>query len=734
MAKSTSPAPVSVVPARADGVVSLPAWLCVAAAAALTLWIVLTTLNVIRTGWVAIPVADDWDRWITLMRDHYGLGWFFAEHVDHRLVIARLFFTVDHLAFDGRGWFLIISSVVIQLVSGWMLWRLAGRAYPQHSSERLMQGLVVVCCVLSAQQWVNFIWPFQVQFPLVYCAAAGALYALWKATEQNWSRGWLAGSMALAVVATYSMANGILVWLVMLIAAFWLGMPRKWMAAIGAGWVLVGVAYFYGWHSFTASRMGTIERLPRMLVFWPGHLGSPMYPLSALARSYESKLAVGVVAGTLLAIVLLAGFIALWRRREHFNNARAILLFYCVFLAITSGAMAYGRSPFDLIECYSPRYLTPSYLFWSAMLLWTWPWLRRFLSRNLLYAGLCAAILTGIAIHQRVVLHEVRDRENGERLGEVAIVNNVLDPEPWHWLFHTPAMTLDTIQALRAQHLTVFTEEWTHWPGIPVDRRFTIDRTPGACQGQFEQTIAIASPQRPGWRATGWAWDNKAKAAPRYIILADGDGQVAGVALGGFPQPREFDALSQQHSATVWNGYVTGNPRPITAYVLEADNRSLCAIGTKGLQRAGAEVAFNTLGIFLQVSNPEISGAIVPDGYFKGQGSPGRPPVDGPVYGSFPDGETGSVRMGPFHLDGRTGIAVPVVTGPETHGLLLQVRDAATKEVLAQMDPPPVRTTWWAWRPDLPEGKELNLEIVAEDKGKGWGQWIAVAWPHALKP
>jgi hypothetical protein len=178
---------------------------------------------------------------------------------------------------------------------------------------------------------------------------------------------------------------------------------------------------------------------------------------------------------------------------------------------------------------------------------------------------------------------------------------------------------------------------------------------------------------------------------------------------------------------------VSGEPRPITAYVLEADNRSLCAIGTQSLQRAALEVLFDKLGSFFAVSNPEIAGAFVPDGYFKGLGGPEHPPVDGPVYGSFPDAATGSIRLGPFHVDGHTEIAVPVVTGPDTHGLSIQIRDAATKQALAEMAPPSVRESWWAWHPDLPQGKELDVEIVAEDKGTGWGQWIAVAWPHMLK-
>ena len=147
-----------------------------------------------------------------------------------------------------------------------------------------------------------------------------------------------------------------------------------------------------------------------------------------------------------------------------------------------------------------------------------------------------------------------------------------------------------------------------------------------------------------------------------------------------------------------------------------------------------AEVNFKELGPQLPASAPEIKGAFVPNGFYKGNGDPaGPPPVDGSVYGSFPDNATGSIRLGPFHLDGHTGIAIPVVTGPDNHNLSIVVRDAASKKILAKMIPPPMRTKWWAWHPDLPQGMDITVEIFAEDKGTGWGQWLALGWPHKLR-
>ena len=549
---------------------------------ALALWILATTIIVSRAGWVAIPTADDWDRWRTLVTDHYSLTWFFLQHVDHRLVGPKILFAIDHLVFHGRGWFLLLCAFCFQALTGFMLWWLAGRAYPQSRPERLMQAAVIAACVFSAQQWVNLAWPFQVQFPLVYCAAAASLFALWKSAERDWKHGtpWLAASIAMAALATYSMANGVLAWPVLILAAFWLGMPRRWIGAITAGAIFLGAPYFYHWHKTHAPvQPPASERFSRAVIFGLAHLGSPLAPLAMLPDNESFRLALAAIPGILLAVALLAGFVMLWKRRELFNHARAMLVFYCIYLAGTSAAVAYGRSDESLLESFSPRYLTPSYLLWASMLLAAWPLLLHRMQRTAFYGALCAAVLIGIAIHQRAVLIRVRDWVDVIRLGETAVVDNVTDPDPWRILFYEPRITLDAIAYLKNNNLAIFTEEWTHWPGMPLSRRFSIDPTPNACQGQFEPPMAVTSPLKPGWRVTGWAWDNKGKRAPDYVVLTDDNGLVAGVALTGFPLPPALSALPPQYTASTWNGYISGQPRSITAYVLEADHRSLCAIG-----------------------------------------------------------------------------------------------------------------------------------------------------------
>ena len=675
-------------------------------AAALALWTFGTTVHIAQAGWVPIPIVDDWDRWIAYVQDHYTLKWFFEQHYDHRLVAPKLLFAIDHLLFHARGWFLLLCSFAFQVLTGILLWDLAGEACPQTRSDRWMQAAVVVCCLFSGQQWFNFVLPFQVQFIMVYTAAAASLYAL--------SKRWLTTSIVLAAVATGSMANGVLVWPVLIVAAVWLRISRRWILTFAVTGSLTAVAYFYNSHTTPMfTDLTTIQRLWRAVIFSLNHMGAPLAPF---ATPYAKLRDYAAVPGTILAIAVAVAFVMLWRHRERFNSARATLVFFCVFITATSASIAYGRSAGALTEAFEWRYLTPSYLLWACMLLVAWPLIHR-VPRVVLYSVLCAAMLAGITLHQQQALETVRWWSGFIRVGEISVVDNVIDPDPWAHLYyddHIPRMTtlMEAVDYLKKNNLTVFAEDWSHWPGIPLASRFSLDGAHGVCQGGFNTPVAMSSPLRPGWKVTG-------SADARYVILADDKGLVAGVAL----------TLEDSH----WTGYVSGHARPITAYVLEPDGHTLCAIGTQRLRRSGAEVEFSELGTRLSDSPPHITGAWVPDGYYKGGGGPGAPPIadSGIIYGSYPDANTGSIRLGPFHLDGHTEIALPLVSGPDSHNLSVVVRDAVSKKVLAQLDPPPARTNWWAWRPDLPKG-ELDIEIEAEDKGPGWGQWLALGAPHVV--
>jgi hypothetical protein len=702
---------------------------------ALALWTVVTTVNIIRSGWNAVPVVDDWDRWLTYLNRKSIAGWLFAQHYDHRLAAPKLLFMLDAWAFHARGWFLLACSFLFQTLTLVLLWRLAGSSYPQSRRDRLVQAAVLATWMFSGQQWINIVLPFQVQFTMVYAAALSMLYVIWRSAENNWRTSWMVLGILLGLIATYSMANGILIFPIALLAGVSMRMPRRWIVVLSASSVFISCTYFYSWKRFRPPQMTLIERLHRGVIFGLNHLGAPATLLPHALTNAISRAVFVEFPGGALAIGLIVTLMLLWRRRAHYNHAFGTLVFYGLFLLGATVTMAYGRSNGPLLEAYEPRYMTPAYILWGCMLLIAWPLLRR-ISGAALYTALCALLLEGVATNQPHVLMWVNWWADLIRLGETAIVDNVADPLPWGKLDTRPEMTelfyQIPIQYLRHQHLSLFAAEWTRWPGIPLRTRFSIDPTPGACEGIFSEIVSIAALPRPGWRVSGWARDTKVGRAPGYVILADTQGVVAGVALTRFLPPPELAVYSPRYKDSTWRGYVSGPVRQITAYALETDGRSLCAIDSQ-IMPGGLEHDLSHLGVVLPKVAPLISSGWVLDGYPKGEGGPGTPASGGPVYGSFPGnggGGTRSIQIGTFRLGWNASIAIPFVTGPDSYDASILVRDGDSKEIFARLDPVPVTTTWCAWHPNLPSDGELNLEIVAEAKVSDSGRWLAIAWPH----
>ncbi len=536
----------------------------------IAIWIVATTVLLIRAGHQSLPFWDEWDRWITWLRDGYSLKWFFEQHNQHRIALPKVLFALDHLWFHATNWFLLWCTFALQGVTGLLLWRFLMRLRRPGWSEGMMLAAVLVACLYSAQQQMNFIWAFQVQFVMVYTLGAAAFLAMLKSEERRLKSGageaWLAFSILLAGGATYTMSNGVLIWPVLIAASIWWRMPRARLGAVIAGALLLGAPFFYHWDrgDVLGDPMSAATRVWRFALFVLTHLGSPVYAVSGRLNNDSIDIVCGATVGAVLLAAWALAIVRVWRRRDPDEGARAMLLHVGAFLVATSCAFAAGRSDISLTYGFSSRYQTPAYIFWLCLLLCAWPWLMGRTHRGVLYAGICTALAIGIAIQQLPMLTAVTGREIKFRQSATVVVAGVFDEPQWEHIYYEPEDALPVVPYLRDHRLGLFTEEWTHWIGMPVAGRFRIR---SGCKGEWRGQERVAAAQGSGWRCTGWEWDSP---TPQVLVFVDSAGKVAGIGRTGLPNvPGE---------AVDWLGYVAGNPPAVTAYALVDDGRALCAI------------------------------------------------------------------------------------------------------------------------------------------------------------
>jgi len=537
------------------------------AALALGLWTLGTTIAGVMAAHCDLPYADEWDTWQTWLHQGYSLGWFISQHADHRIAATRLLFAIGNGVFDARVWFPQAVSFAVQAGLAALLWRLAKRGAAADSLDSPVLGGAIVCCLFSAQQLINFTWGFQVQFFLVYASGAAALWALWRATEAAHAmrrRAWTAACLLAAVVCSYSMANGVLIWPLLVLMAVRQGAGRPAGGVLGASGVVVLAQYFYGWHT---SGLDAAAPVWRVILFAMANAGSPLAPpLVALGAgtAFTGFASMGV-GGALLALAAVQWVRAL-RAGPARSGARMVLANFTVFVAAASLAIAAGRAHLPMAAAFRARYMTPACILWACLLLVAWPRLRSLGPRRVRWAVVVAA-LVGVACTQVPEIRRSRDLGNEMRHAAAALAVGVNDPAVSSILGYTFDYLAPIVEHLKRHKLSIFADEWTGWTGQSLATRFQTSLDGSACHGGVGAVELVRDAARPGWRLSGWAHDRRG-GSPSRIVLADPAGRIAGVALG---------------EGGEWYGYaLPGTPR-VMALAVEPDGKPLCFLGTQVL-------------------------------------------------------------------------------------------------------------------------------------------------------
>lgn len=93
------------------------------------------------------------------------------------------------------------------------------------------------------------------------------------------------------------------------------------------------------------------------------------------------------------------------------------------------------------------------------------------------------------------------------------------------------------------------------------------------------------------------------------------------------------------------------------------------------------------------------------------------------------DRNTGTLTIGPIKVSQDTTLGIPLVTGPKTDGLSVEIREHGSGKAIQRLSFPVV-SAWVPWEVKLPDQQVgTRIDIVATDNGVAWGQWLAVGLP-----
>lgn len=545
------------------------------------------TAYMVIVSYSSLPYADGWDEAGAVAYGSSPLkpAWLWTQHSEHRLVIPKIFLAIDLSLFQAKQIFLLASIWLIQLLHllllGWSMRVLGGWS---GSVWRTGVGLAAFCLFCPAQ-WENFVWGFQVCFVLPGLFATASFVALllyWRNVGQAGRHLWtllLVANLA-ALAASYSLANGNLLWLILIAAAILLRLP---LSAI-LSFVVTGTmsSTFYLMHyvrpRWHADPLTSLKTPVKLVEYLTGYLGSSWFH-----RGVHLAAPLGLLA-LATAVIIVSGFLSYVRTRRAFAIQLALTLVFCLGTVFIT---ALGRLNFGPGQSFASRYQTIALLFWCCLGLMAMLWASETpVARFPMIVVQITLLLIMARGAQRAHLSFEDARLHSFRVNQTAVslLTGVPDEENFESAIGLkPQDVAAETWYLRNKRLSVFSSDAYRQLDRALTSAFQIV-DPRNCRGELQSSSSIGSAENHALAISGWAWDYQDRSPPEEIIASD-NGVITGLAAVGDDRPTVTTVYPEIRSNFVgFAGYVhdVQPSTPLEIYaVLGGSPPEACLIATQ---------------------------------------------------------------------------------------------------------------------------------------------------------
>jgi len=493
---------------------------------------------IIVTTYSALPHWDEWALFDHLATGPVSLNWLWAQHNEHRILVPKIFFLVDVYLFRGTQAFLLTSIFFVQLLQvallSFSLWTLGGM---RGSAWRTGTGLIAYCILCPTQQ-ENLIWGFQLQF--VIPAAMATLAILSLLLYHRSPRQWLLPlSICAATLATWSLANGMLLWPLLILAALLLPLRRSTLLVIALFAAANIGLYLYRYHrpGPPAEFPGLILAADRILHYVAVYFGSTFVRHS----SGWIPLLAGT-GGLWMAAVIIIRVLPQRGRGPLLQLQLSLLMLLCIATAFITAS---GRLHLGLEQATASRYQTFALLFWcslglsilcelskprvprsSASLALGWGSSHsdpRPNSLNLnVFPAFLLVLMLGFATQVRLPLIDAQWRQLRLKRISLSLLTGVHDPAALADAYPDPQAVLRAARYMREHRLSIFAGDLYSQLGQPLSNTYHV--VPASeCSGYISSTNVLPSDDDQGLRITGYAWDNHSSRPARDIVAVTND-------------------------------------------------------------------------------------------------------------------------------------------------------------------------------------------------------------------
>ncbi len=531
-----------------------------------------------------LPFAESWLQISVVAqgRSPVSPDWLWQQHLEHRFLIPKLFLAVDLWLFHASQIFLLASIFIIQLLHltllGWSMRALGGW---RGALWRCGFG-VAAFCLFFPSQWETFVFSFEVIFVLSALFASLSFVALllyWMKSQPPTAGGWpsvfLLLSILAALGATFSLANGNLVWPLLVAAALLLRLRLSAILVLIVSGTIGILGYFHGYvrPPVSASPWLAAHNPWQVLKYLATYLGA------SWTTAYSHSAIFYGFAGLALALCLIPRFRLPVDASRVFSVQLLLILMFCLGTACIT---TLGRANSGLDQAFSSRYQTFALLYWWALLLLLLlPLFRRTQAPFAVIAEACLLAIMLSGVH--VAADGVRKaRAHGFELNvaAIALMTDTHDRAQLQLIYPDPDYLWQLVPYMREKQLSIFAPNAGPQLGERLDSVFGL-ASPEECVGAVQSVETIGDGSSQAHRITGWAWDRKQQRPPAQIVAA-ADGVIVGLGAMGDWRP----ALRATHpylktSFVGFAGYVQKPSAPINLYaILDGNPPQACPIAT----------------------------------------------------------------------------------------------------------------------------------------------------------
>lgn len=508
-------------------------------------------------GYTPIPIHDMMNGTLKFFMDIQDgqIGSWWNQHNEHRIILSRVLFWLDHSFFSGSSIFLYVMNYVLLAFMA-LIFLIMAR-------ERGLSPLatcLVVCWVMSWTQHENLTWGFQSQFFLAQILPLMAFYALHRSVSSGSAQGaWFALSLLCGILSLGSMANGVIALPLLFIMGALAGASRRHLLALAACSIAGIFLYFTGYKS--PSHHGSVisslfNHTWDFIIYLLTYLGNPIYYLTG-----ESEKSLHLAQTCSALMISISALIAARHFLSRSRNTLALaLLFFIVYVGATAAATAGGRVIFGIHQALASRYATPALMLWAAFALITIP--RQ--TRSLRIRHYLEIVATGILVlminQQYKAIFSVRPAIFEREIAALSLALQIPDTPQINHVFPNTPVALDISRQAFERRLGVFSAppyRNVHQKiGTPLESK-TLKNSQTTCMGFVD--IVSSMPDIPDYvKIQGWAFDRQDTGKPENLwILVNREFVVAGFVLSGAYRPDVAKAIGSGAIHSGFKGYLS---------------------------------------------------------------------------------------------------------------------------------------------------------------------------------